>query len=235
MSLGYNCWSATCGVWSDLRGMKRDGAYETCPFDLMLSSPEGVARCLEAGLESMYDPAHLRLVRAPGGTDERTGRLRSSTNPHTHVGCVLLVHAEYGFVFSHESPDSLHVVEKWEGGATHFVDDGYREFVARYARRCANMRAYVRDAAERGLPLHFTLTVPKGMPEVAEAAHRRLRAAVVDHLLPPGSPDPHFALFEEDDAAQYLSDMELVDTINRGLCPLGPPLMALHQSRDDTV
>ena len=226
ISLGYNCWSATCGVTNDLRGMKRDGAYNTCPFDLVLASAEGIARCLEDGLESMYDPAHLRLVRAPGGTNERTGRLRSSTNPHDGVGCVLLVHARYGFVFSHESPDTLHVVEKWEGGATHFVADGHREFVARYSRRCANLRAYVREAAERGLRMTFTVTVPKGMPDVADAIHRRLRAAVVDHLLPPGSPDPHFALFEEDDAEQYLSDMELIDAVttfyNSWMCPHPP-------------
>ena len=222
VSLGYNCWSASCGVFSGLRGRKRDGNYRTCPFDLILCSHEGVARCLEDGIERMFDTDLLRLVRAPGGRDPKTGNLRSCVNPNTEDGSIALVNAKYGFVFSHESPDSLHLPENenWAGGVLHFVDDGYREFVARYRARCENLRAYLLDARERGLPMTFTISVPsrKGrFSDVAAAAHKRLRDAVVDHLLPPGSLEPKFALFEEENDDQYASDMELIDVVRTSL------------------
>ena len=121
-----------------------------------------------------------------------------------------------------ESPDSLHLPENenWAGGVLHFVDDGYREFVARYRARCENLRAYLLDARERGLPMTFTISVPsrKGrFSDVAAAAHKRLRDAVVDHLLPPGSLEPKFALFEEENDDQYASDMELIDVVRTSL------------------
>jgi hypothetical protein len=220
VSLGYNCWSASCGVFAGLRGRKRDGNYRTCPFDLLLGPYEGVARCLEEGIDRMYDPALLRLVRAPGGRDPRTGNLRSCVNPNTEDGSLALVNVRYGFVFSHESPDSLHMPENenWAGGVLHFVDDGYRRFVERYRARCDNLRAYVREAAEKGLPMHFTVSVPCMKPggplaHVGLEAHRLLKDAVVRHLLPPGSPEPKFTLFEEENDDQYLADAELIDVV----------------------
>ncbi len=41
ISLGLNCSSAIYGVNNNLRNTKKDG-YKTCPFDLMLSSYNGI-------------------------------------------------------------------------------------------------------------------------------------------------------------------------------------------------
>ncbi len=44
ISLGLNCSSAVYGTKKNLRKKKENG-YNTCPFDLMLSSYSGLIEC----------------------------------------------------------------------------------------------------------------------------------------------------------------------------------------------
>lgn len=171
ISLGWNCNSAMHGVAHGLRPRKEQG-YRTCPFDKCISNPEGIAACFSEDFAHFCDPQHLALVEAPFST----GGIRRGER--------LLCNTHYGFVFNHESPDHrqpghapIWQNEAWQGGALHFVADGFAEFRRRYEARIANLRAYMADPTIR---VRFLLTVPAlgaGAAPEEEALHAAIAAA----------------------------------------------------------
>ena len=196
MSVGWNCESAVQAVARGLRPRRADG-YRTCPFDQMVSNHDGVAACIRDGLESLYDPRHLRLVRADPSR-------RYFFDSESGEGDLLIVHAKYGFIFNHESPGhaNLHLRQGWPGGVDHFVADGYREFVARYARRVANLRAYL----EGGSVVTFVLTSVSSGGHAAEG--ERLIAAAMAAAFPGTACE--FVHVEEGNPAAFFTHVQIM-------------------------
>jgi len=136
ISLGLLCSSAVWGVENGYRDMKEQN-YMTCPFDLMVSTHIGIIECIKDDFRYFTDIHYLELVKQ--GEEQ------------------LIIHKKYGFLFNHESPGhaDLHVIEKWQFGKTHFIDNNYALFIERYNQRIENFRNYIHS----GCFIHFITTI----------------------------------------------------------------------------
>ena len=145
ISLGYNCRSASTGVDKGWRTEKSHG-YKTCPFDLCISPFEGMVECIREDFKDFVNPEYLRLQTVPAEV------LKSATPEE------LVYNTKYNLVFLHESPGhaNLHQTEKWPNGPYHWVNDNWRAFCERYARRIENFRSYLRSET----PIRFILSSP---------------------------------------------------------------------------
>ena len=145
ISLGWNCHSAEYGVKVGLRKRKHEG-YNTCPFDLCISSYEGVIKCIEEDFKDFTNPEYLCLIPSPISTG---GIVKGER---------LLTNTKYNIIFNHESPEhnSIFKNEKWENGPEHFILNNFEKFKERYDRRIMNFRKYVHDSS-----LHIVFLVTK--------------------------------------------------------------------------
>ena len=124
ISLGWRCRSSIHGVDLGLIPKKTDG-YQRCPFDLMVSNYPGVVDCINDGFDYLYNPKYLQLNTTPKGEQ-------------------MVYHTKYKFLFNHESPNyDMYITENWEGGKEHFISKNFERFVARYKRRCDNIKTYL--------------------------------------------------------------------------------------------
>lgn len=157
ISLGYNCRSAAIGVERGWRDGKSHG-YKTCPFDLCISSFEGVVECIRDDFKDFVNPEYLRLQNVPAEI------LQSATAEE------LVYNTKYNFVFLHESPGhaNLYKTENWPNGPYHWVNNTWAAFRERYIRRIENFRGYLRS----GTPIRFILASPHSD---LEALHDALR------------------------------------------------------------
>jgi hypothetical protein len=131
ISIGWNCHSARYGVDVGLRTTKENG-YKTCPFDLMVTTYEGVVQCIDEDFKYLCDETYLCI-----------GPPRIVTDSEKSV----LYNVRYGFGFIHETPGASSLLgEDWAEGPTHFVDNNYYHLKERYARRVANFRHYLSDS-----------------------------------------------------------------------------------------
>jgi hypothetical protein len=134
ISLGWNCEAAVRSVELKIRDTKKNG-YTTCPFDICLTNYEGVILCINEDFKYFCDPAYLKLIP----TRFSTGGLKE--------GELLLVNTRYKFIFCHESPGcaNLYIIENWQGGINHFIDNNYKLFIERYNARIENFRNYLKN------------------------------------------------------------------------------------------
>lgn len=148
ISLGWNCHSATTGVSMGIRRTKC-GGYKTCPFDEMITNYAGIVQCIKDGLDDLYNTDYLELIKIP----KESKWLNTNGD-----GDVMIYHTKYKFIFNHESPGhaNLFVIQKWKGGANHYIANNYAEFVNRYKRRVQNMK----ELLASGKMIRFILTRP---------------------------------------------------------------------------
>lgn len=127
ISLGWNCHSATYGVNSGMRARK-NGGYNTCPFDKMISNFDGIVECIKDDFAHFADDEYLSI---------------NATNPADP--CIM--NLKYRFAFNHESPGhaDLYKTEQWPEGINHFICDKYKNFKIRYQKRINNFRNYLSD------------------------------------------------------------------------------------------
>lgn len=151
ISLGWNCESAGKGVESGIRRRKGQG-YNTCPFDEMITSYEGIMLCLKEDFKHLCDPAYLTLIPAKFSTGGIVENER------------LLYNTRYKFIFNHESPDhaNLYINQNWPGGKMHYIDNNYEKFIERYTRRINSFREYVNNSSL------ITFIIGKFNPDVTE-------------------------------------------------------------------
>jgi hypothetical protein len=62
ISLGWNCHSASTGVYMGLRKTKQNG-YKTCPFDEMVTNYEGIIECIKDDFKYLCDIEYLELIK----------------------------------------------------------------------------------------------------------------------------------------------------------------------------
>ena len=147
ISLGWNCTPAIKGVQLGLRTTKADG-YQTCPFDLMMSTYKGMTRCLETDFQDFYNPVYLIL----------------DSNEYIR-------HSKYGFVFNHESPGHPSMAP----GSTkkdkyYYTVNNFAEFIKRYKIRVDNFRRYV---TTKDINILFIVNRYNQVPIELEAVIRR--------------------------------------------------------------
>jgi len=145
ISLGWNCCTTSIGVKQGLRGLKKDG-YKTCPFDLMVSNYEGVIQCLYDDFKDFTNPECLKLFPSPDGEE------------------IIIRNIKYKFCHNHESPGhaNLHIIQNWEGGKTHFVDNNYEKLIERLNQRVQNFRNYMNSGN------HINFLISDFDPDVPE-------------------------------------------------------------------
>ena len=136
ISLGMTCRAAKLAVEMGLRQTKAQG-YRTGPFDMMLSTYEGVVQCLRDDFRHLTAPQHLQL-----GKD---GQLRNTY---------------YNFTFVHESPPYFPYTVKtlkqpWPNGVMHFINDNFLLLKERYNRRIESFLSYLHS----GSPIVFLLEI----------------------------------------------------------------------------
>ena len=119
ISLGGCCLPGVWGVHHNYRKSKLNN-YLTCPFDLMVSSYESVVKCILEDFKHFTDPLYLKCEP-------------------------MLVNTYYNFTFNHETPGhaNLHIIESWEEGQNHFINNNYKHFIDRYNRRISNFKHYL--------------------------------------------------------------------------------------------
>lgn len=151
ISLGWNCDPAMMAVNLGLRPNKQNG-YKTGPFDLMMSSYEGLLTCLTE------DFARFTNVCLEGQ----------------------IINKEYGFVFNHESPHQMESIGRQEGwnGPNHFIDNDYSEFKLRYNRRIDNFRSMITSPVIFMHQRHGIVSVE--LDEVLSSAYPGLSYRVID-------------------------------------------------------
>ncbi len=145
ISLGWNCNSAIVGKETGLRGSRETG-YRTCPFDECITNYGGLLECIRDDFKDFTNSDYLCVIESPIGS----GGIQQ--------GEPLLYNRKYKFVFNHESPGhaDLYLHQHWAGGKTHFLDNDFAEFKARYTRRIENFRSYLRDPANQIVFLYTT-------------------------------------------------------------------------------
>lgn len=145
ISLGYNCRTTSTCVDRGWRQTKSNG-YKTCPFDLCISTYEGVVACIRDKFEGFTDPAHLKLQTVPADILQSKGDEE------------LVYNTKYGFVFLHESPGhaDLYKTEQWPNGKYHFVANNWALFRERYAHRIQAFHEYIHS----GQQVRFVIGCP---------------------------------------------------------------------------
>jgi hypothetical protein len=149
ISLGKDCLPASWGVRNGYRATKAQ-KYMTCPFDLMVSHYDGMVKCIVENFKNFTNPASLAMVNG------------------------VLKNTYYNFTFNHEMPyhANLYKIEKWPGGANHFINNNYAHFIARYNNRIKNFRLYLANPNNRItfiLFLHNTNILTNNCQKLREA------------------------------------------------------------------
>lgn len=169
ISVGWNCLPASRGIDVGLRERRCNG-YRTCPFDMCVSTYEGMLRCLSEDFCYLTDPAHLSVITAPFSV----GGIKADEP--------LICNTRYAFIFNHESPGhaQLYLHQRWPGGPNHFVANSFAEFRSRYDRRIENFRSYVRAESS-------TVYLLTSHPDDIDPGSRRLFKALRAGSLLPGT------------------------------------------------
>ena len=140
ISLGWDCYPAMEGVKLKIRQKKSEG-YLTCPFDKMVSSLEGIIKCIDDDFDKFCDSNYLTLVTVPNNI-HHFNHLKNNEK--------LLINNYYNFIFNHESPGhaDLYISENWNGGINHYIDNDFIEFKKRYQQRIKNFKNYLNSKNE---------------------------------------------------------------------------------------
>ena len=137
ISLGWRCTAAQLAVREGLRSRKAEG-YNTCPFDIMISSYDAVVKAIDEDFKDWTNPEYMRVLKLD---------VNDTNN---------LCNIKYRVCFNHESPDEddLYIKERWAGGKYHFINNNYEKFIERYNNRIDNFRNYLKS----GIKIVFVIT-----------------------------------------------------------------------------
>lgn len=139
ISIGIDCGAALIGTQYNFRKRKKDG-YLTGPFDLIISSYEGIIQCLQDDFKYFLDEDYLQVIEVKKGFDEYNFPIHNwycavivyylltfnlsfslyslilslykMTCSHFRKGDKFLINTKYKFVFVHESPATYHDVDR---------------------------------------------------------------------------------------------------------------------------
>ena len=138
ISLGSRCSAAIWAVENNHRASRANG-YNTCPFDLCVTTYKGIVDCIRDNFIHFTDLSYIRIA----DPREFPNLIVHGVKP----GECLIYNTKYNFCFNHESPyhDDLYIKEQWLNGPNHFVNNDCSLFIERYTKRIQAFRNYLED------------------------------------------------------------------------------------------
>jgi hypothetical protein len=183
ISLGLNCLPRTHYTTAKIMNSKKDG-YKSCPFDLMISSYEGICRLIENDFKDFY---HLELINNPVNCSYPKNKLFHSNSFGNNYDDGMIVNKKYNLCFNHESPGNIFLqkTEKWTSHIM-FVKNTCEIFKERYTNRINNFNEYIQNAITNQSTIIFllnTFNTPIKLKYILIKKYPSLKFKIITNLM----------------------------------------------------
>lgn len=131
VSLGYNC-DPRIYIKQTLKISKSLG-YETCPFDLCITSFDSLYNCIKTDFQYFFD--NLNTIPGCNADGDRS---------KCGVGGMNITNT-YNIIFNHEGSTHSHLFNVGKNDDDYFIRNNFYEFKKRYTQRINNFNNYIKN------------------------------------------------------------------------------------------
>ena len=131
ISLGYNCDPRI--YIKNCLGLDKSNGYNTCPFDLCITSFESLYKCIDTDFQYFFDD--LKLIPWGCPPCRPTNDLE---NKHAITNY-------YNIIFNHEGSGHSHLFNIGKNDDLFYIRNNFEKFKERYSSRINNFRNYISE------------------------------------------------------------------------------------------
>ncbi|ALH22939.1 Papain-like cystein peptidase [Chrysochromulina ericina virus CeV-01B] len=134
ISLGKNC-NPRIYLKEHFNLTKKNG-YNSCPFDLCITSFKALCKTLEANFNNFFDD--LKIITWSNGAGDRISAGKGLT-------CIT---NKNGIIFNHEGAGHSHLFKEGKNDDEFYTRNNFKEFRKRYSSRILNFKNYCKNSNE---------------------------------------------------------------------------------------